>query len=467
MSHPLSFNPGSFRDPEGRVFSVNGRIFRTLSPAAAERMRSFEKDGRLRRLIDAGAIIPSALTTASQAGLDSHLCGNLVMEHEKIPLVTYPYEWSFDMLRDAALHTLDLLETCLDMGMMLKDATPFNLSAHKNRMVFMDTLSLDEYRDGRPWEGYSQFCREFLFPLMLTAYKRIEFQSWFRGELNGLKAPSLSQVFGYANLPSKGVWTHVHLQAFLERFLSRKKDLSVRDRFKTGSFPKKVIIRMVRKLRKIVAAMKYRAADSVWTGYEGHNTYAPEDERTKEGFVSAAARGLNGEVWADLGCNNGRYALVAARATKLVVGLDADPAAVNGFYRRIRAREGAACHPVVCDLLNPSPAMGWRLTERPSLFDRLRADRFLALALVHHLCIGGNVPLGEFVEMLKGVGGGGVVEWVNKKDPMVQRLLRNRQDVFPDYTWENFRNLIEGSFQLKEVTETHHGTRKLCLVLPR
>ena len=224
---------------------------------------------------------------------------------------------------------------------------------------------------------------------------------------------------------------------------------------------------MIRKLRRIIEAMKYRPLDSIWGHYESQNSYDAQDEQAKEKFIEAALHSLSGDIWVDMGCNNGKYALIAVQAGKSVVGLDADPAAVNRFYRRIRAQGGAVCHPVVCDLLNPSPAMGWRLAERLSLFERLKADKFLALALVHHLCIGSNIPLEEFVELLKSCGQGGVVEWVDKKDAMVQRLLRNREDVFRDYTWEQFRSCLEKHFAINRVQEVLGGNRKLCLLGPK
>jgi ribosomal protein L11 methylase PrmA len=466
MSSLPTFNPGSFRDPEGRVFSANGRIFRTLSPAAADRMRKIEKDGRLKNLVDSKRLIPSWTTDSRKAELEPSLVSNLLLEQEKLDLVTYPYEWSFGMLKDAALLTLDLLENALDAGIILKDATPFNVTLHKNRMVFFDTLSLDDYEDGRPWDGYSQFCREFLFPLMLTSSTGVPFQPWMRGELNGLKAPYLSKLLGLGRA-RHGVLTHVHLQAWFENWLSKKGDIDLRKRFDKKSFSKSVVLRMIRKLRKIVDGLKGRSAASLWGGYETSNSYGAEDEKKKTEFVAAAGRVLNGGAWIDVGCNNGKYLMTVGGNARIAVGLDLDPTAVDGFYRRIKNKDGTSYHPVVCDLMNPSPSLGWRLTERPSLFERLRGDAFLALAVVHHLCIGANVPLPEFVSLLKSFGRGGVVEWVDKKDAMVRRLLRNRVDVFPDYTWENFRSLLEKNFVLKETCDTHQGARRLCLVLPK
>lgn len=460
-----NFHPASFRDPEGRVFIAEGRVFRTLAPAAAERMLRLEKSGRLKAFADSGFLIPSWTVASGEAGLNGDF-GAMVLEQERLPVVTYPYEWSFGMLQDAALLTLDLMEEALASGLILKDATPFNVTLRKNRMVFFDTLSLDDYKEGRPWDGYSQFCREFLFPLLLTSSTGVPFQPWMRGELSGLKAAHLSRLLGLGRL-GKGALSHVHLQAWFEKWLAKKGDVALRKKFNAQTFSKTTVLRMVRKLRKTVAALKGKTEGSLWGDYGKTHSYTPEDEKKKEDFIRAAGGLFAGKAWTDLGCNDGKYTLLAAKDGSRAVGLDLDPEAVDGFYRRIRGTDGVACYPTVCDLMNPSPSLGWRLRERASLLDRARSDAFLALALVHHIAVGSNVPLPEFVALLKSFGGGGVVEWVDKKDAMVQRLLRNREDIFPDYTWENFRWLLEQNFVLKETCDTHGGTRRLCLLLPK
>ncbi len=331
----LQFHPASFRDPEGRVFLIGERVFRTLSTTARDRMLELEGDGRLRKLIDEGVLLPCRLTSASEAGKDVRECGEIIMEHEKIPILTYPYEWSFDMLRDAALTTLDLTISCLEKGLILKDATPFNIAFHKNRMVFIDTLSIDYYREGQPWEAYSQFCREFLLPLMLTAHKGIEFQPWLRGELNGLQISALSRVFGYFDAPFRGITTHIHLQAALEKYLA-KKDVSLRRNFEKVRLSKPRLLKMLRGLRRTVETMKYRPNNSLWSNYERDNSYTLEDEALKERFVRDAGTMLGSARWVDIGSNSGKYSECLSSTAKSVVGLEADPSAINAYYKRFR-----------------------------------------------------------------------------------------------------------------------------------
>jgi len=460
------FHPASFRDPEGRVFQNGSRIFRTLSDTAALRMRSLEKNGRLEKLIATGMLIPSTLVSSSEAVLDPKQFGDVVMEHERIPLIVYPYEWSFDMLRDAALLTLDLMSACLEMDLILKDATSFNVTPYKNRMVFLDTLSLDDYREGQPWEGYSQFCREFLYPLFLTSHKGVEFQPWMRAELNGLKASTMSRIFGWLEAPFKGVLTHVHLQAFFERRFANR-DIQVLSKFESRLFPKKALLRMLESIRRLVRSMKYRALDSVWDNYESDNSYSPQDEEAKKSFVMESSGQLKANTWVDIGCNAGKFSDIIAKTgsrPQTVIGLEADAAAANAFYLRFRNSTDNFFYPIVTNLLNPTPAMGWGLSERAALFDRVQGEGFLALALVHHICIANNIPLEGFIKLLNRFGHRGVVEWVDKQDAMVQRLLRNRKDVFPDYKWDEFERCLKTIFRVERVVETHGGHRRLCQV---
>ena len=458
-----AFDPGSFKDPEGRIFFVGGRVFRTLSPSALERMQSLARSGVLKELIGLELLLPSWLIAAEEAGLDAQLYGQTVMEHSRIPVETYPYEWSFDMLREAALVTLDLFENCLDRGLTLKDATAYNVMPYQGRMTFIDTLSLDTYTEGEPWFGYAQFCREFLFPLMLTAYKGVNFHPWFRGELNGLQAGDVARLFSLRDFFRRGVIKHVFLQKHLEDKFAAQ-DMKIRDQFKKIKYSRDLIRANLRGLGKLIKSFEYKAGDSRWVSYTTEHSYTSEEEERKQDFVRAGLKRLSLKQVVDLGCNIGTHSLIAASTAERVISLDIDPACINVLFQATKRKGVTNIVPLVADLRNPSPALGWRLRERKPLLERIRSDGFLALALVHHICIGGNVPLEEFVESLAQIGKAGIVEWVDKKDAMVQQMLRNREDVFADYDWEHFAALLRAKFELVDISETHGGGRKLCLL---
>ena len=457
----LDYDPGSFKDPEGRVFYADGRVFRTLSASALARMRRLTESGHLQALIDSGLLLPCRLVPAGESGSAHGESGSVVMEHTRIEVLTYAYEWSFDMLRDAALVTLDLLQACLERHLILKDATPYNVAYREGRFVFFDTLSLDDYAEGQPWEGYAQFCREFLFPLMLTAYKKLDFQMWLRGSPAGISATDFNRLLGVWDYRRRGAFKHVGLQSHLERAFAGQ-GVETRESFGRIGYSRKLLERNVRSLRDVIRSLRYDRRDSEWLRYGEEHSYSKEAERLKRAFVQDGIGKLGGKTLLDIGCNTGAYSFLAAERIDCAIALDGDPACIDAVYREARDAGNPRVIPLVADLLNPSPPLGWALTERKGLFERVKSDAFLALAVIHHLCIGGNVPMSYVADALARLGKGGVVEWVEKSDPMVQRMLRNRTDIFDAYCWETFMAEMSRHFDLRDQCPLS-DTRRLCL----
>ena len=459
-----TFDPASFRDPEGKVIELEGRIYRTLSKVARERLERFESDSHLQALAETELHVPSRLLPTSESGLDPAQFGDKIVAHERLEVVTYPYEWSFEMLRQAALVTLDLLDWCLDRQLILKDATAYNVALHKGRMTFIDLLSIDDYRDGQLWDGYSQFCRELLFPLMLTAYKEVDFQPWFRGSMAGIEARELASFMTLRDRVRPGVFKHVVLQSWIDKRYG-KEDLSVTSMAKEASLPMAAIRGNVAGLRKVIAGMTSKASASIWKDYVDTHSYSQAEEEQKAAFVASSLEQAEPRRVIDLGANTGYYSRIAARHADLVVAAEADAACVDVIFRSLDGSdEGAKIVPLVLDITNPSPALGWRLKERRSLSERLSTDYFLALALIHHLCIARNIPLDQFVDSLASFGRAGVVEWVDKSDDMVVRMLRNRRDVFDDYDRETFEACLARHFRIESRQESHGGKRCLYQV---
>ena len=456
-----TFDPASFRDPEGTVIEHRGGIYRTLSESARTRLARFDSGGHLDALAETKLHVPSSLLATSETGLDPADFGETIVAHERLDFVTYPYEWSFEMLRQGALVTLDLLDWCLDRGLILKDGTAYNVALHKGRMTFIDLLSIDDYREGQLWEGYSQFCKEFLFPLMLAAYKDIDFQPWFRGSMAGIEAREMASFMTLRDRLRPGVFKHVMLQSWLDRRFG-KEDVSVKSMAREASLPIASIKGNVAGLRKVIVGLTNAASASIWKDYVDTHSYSQAEETQKSEFVAASMEQSGPKQVIDLGANTGHYSRIAADHADLVIAAEADPACVDVIFRSLEENpESTKIIPLVLDITNPSPAIGWRLKERRSLPERLSTDFFLALAVIHHLCIGRNIPLGQFVESLKSFGRAGVVEWVDKSDDMVIRMLRNRRDVFEDYSQETFETHLQRHFQILSRKESHGGKR--CL----
>jgi SAM-dependent methyltransferase len=332
--------------------------------------------------------------------------------------------------------------------------------------LFVDVLSFEPYRDGDPWAGYAQFCAMILYPLMVTAYRGIEFHPLLRGSLGVLTSTDMSRLLTWRDLTRPGVLVHVKLAARFQRTFERG-DAAVSPQLAAAKFSKASILANVLRLRRLLSTLPYAARESAWTRYTNENSYSDTDTRAKQSFVHAAlAQATPRWVW-DIGCNTGVYSQLAAEAGAHVLGIDADAACINALYgAQKKGDRSPRIQGLVGDLANPSPAMGWQLRERGAWHARGQADFVIALALVHHLAISKNIPIEQFVSYLRTIAPAGVTEFVTKQDPMVRRLLGHRRDVFDDYTLDNFRAALLQHFRIvKEHTSTS-GTRVLFQLVP-
>jgi SAM-dependent methyltransferase len=385
-----------------------------------------------------------------------------LLEHERVPFVSYPYEWTFSMLRDAALLQLALLRSALEEGLTMKDASPYNVQWRGAEPVFIDVGSFERLRGGEPWAGYRQFCALYLYPLLLQAYKGVPFQPWLRGSLDGIEPGEAHALFGGRDLLRRGVLTHVVLHSRLER---RNADRPVREELREAGFKRELVVANVRRLERLVRRLEWRPAGSDWSAYGATTSYEDVDAERKEAFVREAVSGR--VVW-DLGSNDGRFARVAAERAEYVLAVDGDAVVLDRLYRKLQEAGETRVQPLLVDLADPSPARGWRGAERGTLESRGRPDLVLSLALLHHLAITRNVPLAELVRWLRDLGARLVVEFVDPEDPQAQRLLAaKRPGAHGDYTRERFESLLRDAFEIERSETLGSGTRTLYLARPR
>lgn len=429
-------DPGSFRDREARVFTADGEVWRGLSPRALERWRALEATGLTRRWIGAGRLVETELVERGPADAPLDAAGRPwagCLRHARIETISYPYEWSFGMLRAAARLTLEILADALAKGWILKDATPYNVQFRGAQPLFIDAGSFEPLEDGAAWVGYRQFCEQFLYPLLLTAHWGVDFRPWLRGRLEGIPANELRALCSWRDLWRPGVFAHVALPAALQRSFADSRE-DARETVRKAGFRRELIEINVRKLRALLERLEWKAGRSTWSDYAENTTYDAVERARKAEFVRRAAAARKGGLCWDLGANTGEYSLVAAEHCRGVLALDADHLAVERNYLALAKAGRDDVLPLVSDVTDPSPGLGWRGLERPALFERSRPDLVLALALVHHVAIGAHVPLPEFAAWLGGLGADVVVEFVSKDDPQTRRLLRNKDDRYDDYT---------------------------------
>jgi ribosomal protein L11 methylase PrmA len=467
--------PGSFRDPDSRVFVTPDGVFRVLSADGLDDWRALSASPLFERLVAEGSLIETSEASDASAvlaeleGTEGTLAKGpaAVLRHEQVPFVSYPYEWTFAMLKDAALLELDLLLASLDEGLILKDATPYNVQWKGPRPVFIDVGSFERLREGEPWAGYRQFCMQFLYPLMIQAYRDIPFQPWLRGRLEGIAPAEAARLLPGRHRLRRGVLSHVVLHARLERRYEGREGGEVRGELRRARFGTEMIRANARRLRRLVARLEWKPGASAWARYRDTSTYTDEDSERKAEFVRRAVAELRPGLTWDLGCNDGAYSRVAAEPGGYVVALDSDHATVEAVYRSLRDEGDRSILPLVADLADPSPGLGWRGAERRPLPERGAPDLVLCLALVHHLSITANVPVDEVVGWLAGLGAALVVEFPARDDPMVRRLLSaKREGTHPDYDRNHFERCLAGRFRIERREELGSGTRTLYFAVP-
>jgi SAM-dependent methyltransferase len=457
----IRFDPASFKDPAGRVFYHNGSVYRTLSRKALDQFEAARNAGLIDNLIGDGLLVDTKLVRAADVGLTVGVVGDAVLEQRRISLVTYSYEWSFEMLRDAALATLSVMERALDAGFILKDANAFNILFDGMTPKLVDVPSIETHQDGQPWAGYSQFCRSFLFPLLVSAYRDIDVQPLLRGSLGDLPLRQTAKLMALKDYGRGGVLHHILLPARLERMFAASAQ-QVQHAASDHYHPKAAIVTTVRGLRKLISGLRAPKPTSEWSSYGTCHSYSEDDHQAKKAFVGRVLGARRFTQVVDLGCNTGEYSRIALESGAQVLAIDLDARAIDRLYRDLPG--SSRLTPIVASLLDPTPAMGWELQERRSLLDRIVSDGFLALALIHHLRITGGVPLKAILGQLFAIAPEGIIEWVGKEDPMVRHMLSLRPDVYDDYTWESFESSLREHAQILSVQPTHGGHRRLCHV---
>jgi hypothetical protein len=436
-------------------------VRRALSERGLADWEALATTNLFRDNVAAGRLVATELV-GEPDGLPAELEGGTVaavLRHERIPVISYPYEWPFGMLRDAALLELDLLLAALDEGLVLKDASPYNVQWHGSRPVFVDVGSFERLQEGEPWAGYRQFCTLVLYPLLLQAYKGVPFQPWLRGSLEGIEPAEMRALLGFRDRFRRGVLTNVVLHARLE---GRYADREVKSDLKKAGFNTELIRANARKLRKLVERLEWEPGRTAWSDYGEANPYDEADAAAKDAFVRQAAGLRRRRLLWDLGCNDGRYTRIAAAEADYAVAVDADIAVVEALFRALRAEGSESILPLVGNVADPSPGLGWRGMERRPLADRSRPELTLCLALVHHVSLSGNVPVRAFLDWLADLKTELVIEFPTRDDPMVRRLLtRKGHAANPDYETESFERALSERWRVERREVLPSGTRIL------
>jgi len=450
---------GSFRDPAGFVFTRDGVLYRQVNRTFAETFAQLSSSGLYDALVEQGLLIPHATADVEPA---EPATAATVIRPEPVDFVSYPFEWAPGQLRAAALATLEAQRIAMDHGMTLRDATAYNVQFHRGRPVLIDTLSFEPLVEGRPWVAYRQFCEHFLAPLALMHHVDVRLGQLQRAHLDGIPLDLAAGILPARTRMRAGLAIHIHAHAG-----SQRRHADAGDAPKGRSFSMQSFQGLIESLTTAVRKLEWSPPPSAWRDYyAARESYSDQSLEHKEVLVDKVLAELTPQrVW-DLGANTGHFSRIAARHGAQVASLEMDPSAVELSWRQVAEDGETAVLPLWVDLANPTPSQGWAHGERMSLTARGPADAALALALVHHLAIGGNVPLPAVAEWFAQLCEHLIVEWIPKDDPMVQRLLASREDVFADYTQEGFESAFGEHFSV-ERREPLQGSVRLLYVMRR
>ncbi len=448
--------PSSFRDPSGFLFTRKGVLYRQINKSYQKNYELLVKSGLYKDLTTKELLVKHQETKSSTPSPGIFR----IIKPDKVPFISYPYEWSFSQLQDAALLTLSVQKIALIHQMSLKDASSFNVQFVNGKPVFIDTLSFEKYIEGKPWIAYKQFCQHFLAPLALMSKVEIGLGQLLKNYIDGIPLPLTSKLLPKSTYASFSLLTHIHLHARGQKHYSERQ-VNVKEK----KVNKQSLMALVTNLESAVKGLNWNPTNTPWANYYEDTNYSKIAMKHKKTLVKRFMYRAKPEklVW-DLGANTGDFSRLVKEGKVLVVSLDLDPAAVEKNYLKVKSKSEKNILPLLMDLNSPSASIGWENLERSSLVDRGPADLALALALVHHLAIGNNLPFGKIASFFAKCTQDLIIEFIPKNDSNAKRLLRAREDIFSSYSKRHFELEFKKYFTISSAVEIKGSKRILYLM---
>ena len=462
---------GSFRDPSGRVFKFlennSLRIIRGVTDQTFQEQAELIDSQLYASLVKEKKIVDTK-PFKSTAMLDSETQKSwpYFLEHAPIDLITYPYEWTFGQLKDAAILHLEILKECLENGWIVKDSTPYNIQFVNNKPIFIDTPSITKWESGSGWDSYRQFCMMFLYPLMLESYLDIDFRVFLRSNLDGIDPKTTFNIIGFRKIYKRGVFFHVYLPHKIEKnILAKERDTAAAKKRTNISHSKLSVIALVDSMLGIIKSLKVKSKVSVWGDYDHINTYEHDDNIKKQGFIDSVTNNKKyNTVW-DCGANTGLFSEHISGNAKKIIAMDGDILAVEKMYQRLKSNDSNIT-PMVINLENMSPDHGFNASERTRLELRSKPDLIMCLAIIHHIRISANIPCDNFLSYLRSLNSEIIIEFVQRDDEMVKKLLLNKKEQYQDYNLEAFEDSINNYFSIEKTDTLKGGHRKIYHLIP-
>ena len=446
----------SFRDPSGFLFYNKGTLLRQISLSYKDDFDYFLSSGLYQELSNDGSIVRHEEVAGEITMREG---GYKIIKPELVNFISYPCEWSFSQLKDAALLTLKIQKKALRLGMSLKDASAYNIQFKNGRPILIDTLSFEKYKEGEPWVAYKQFCQHFLAPLALMSYRDVRLGQLFRVYIDGIPLDLASSLLPLKTLFIFPILSHIHLHARTQKYYSDKTANN-----KKLFLSRQRMLALIDNIEHAVKGLRWEAKNTEWADYYDKTNYSAGGFENKKDIVSEFLDIIKPKTVWDLGANNGLFSRIASEKEISTVSFDIDPAAVEQNYLLSLDKNDKFIMPLVLDLCNPTSGMGWGHRERMSLVERSPADVILALALVHHLAISNSLPFVVIAEFFSRIGEALIIEFVPKTDSQVQRLLSTRKDIFSNYNKESFEEEFSRYFKIQKMSQVGDSNRVLYLM---
>ncbi|MBC7873365.1 MAG: SAM-dependent methyltransferase [Ferruginibacter sp.] len=457
MPDNFTHHPSSYRDPSGFIFKKNGVLYRQVNKIFREDFDLFISSGCYESLVKKGSLIPHRALNENLTGDEEWYA---TLQPEPLSFISYPYEWGFEMLKDAALLTLDLLKAGLGFGMLLKDATPYNIQWHKGKLIFIDSLSFEKYDETIPWIAYRQFCEHFLSPLLLAHHSRMPLQELLLAYSDGIPLAVTRSLLPWKTKFSMHTYLHIHLHAKYSMQQPTSPEPA-----KKNSFSKKKLLNLVASLEGLIKTLRLPDSQSTWSGYYDEASQRADYLEHKQKIIGKWIEKISPVATAaDLGANKGEFSKLTAAKDIQTTAADFDPFCINTLYQEIKRSTQKNILPLIIDLSKPSPAIGVNNEERDSFINRAKVDLVLALALVHHLAIGKNIPFEKIAYLFQGICRYLIIEFVPKQDEKIQLMLSTKKDIYTQYTEENFIAAFTKYFIIKEKETIAGSGRTLYLM---
>ncbi|MEM9013647.1 MAG: class I SAM-dependent methyltransferase [Pseudomonadota bacterium] len=447
------------------MFSRNGEFYRQVNSSYADIFDQFVQSGLYDKLVSKSYLVAHEELGVGEIEPPEADC-HKILKPAQLAHISYPYEWSFSQLKDAALLTLRIQALALRNGFSLKDASAYNIQFVGSKPIFIDTLSFEPYVDGKPWSAYRQYCQHFLAPLALIAYRGPEFSKTLTTFIDGVPLEFASRMLPLRTKFSYGLIAHIHAHARIQGDYADSAADGKVQKAQDAKLSKESLLALIESLARITDKLQWKIPQTEWGDYYANTNYSDVAANEKEALVDRFLADIPGplEIVQDLGANTGKFSRIASARAATVVAQDIDPVAVERHYLAIKSNGPENITPLIQDLFAPSPAIGWANTERDSFVARSKADVVMALALIHHLAISNNAPLENIARLFASLSKWLIIEFVPKSDSQVVRLLQTREDIFPHYNVDGLEKAFSDFYSIKKKEQIAGADRILYLM---